>query len=208
MSQVDSFSVELRDKTGGSTGQALRENGMIPSVLYGADKENVNLSIDPRAILKAMDFVNFYTTVFELDIEGKKDRAMVREVQFHPVTDEPLHVDFMRITPGKKIRMNIPIVFINHDKSPGIKRGGLLNVVSHSLDVICQTDNIPAQITVDLAGQQVGTSIKTGTLELGEGVRTFNPDPRQTIATLVAPKVKGGAAAQAASEAADAKAKE
>jgi ribosomal protein L25, Ctc-form len=160
---------------------------MVPGVIYGANKDNVHLAVDPRDIAKGLNTSGFYSKIYELNINGKVERALVREIQFHPVTDRPIHIDFMRISKGAKIHLNIPVTFKNENLCPGIKQGGVLNVVLHSLEVTCDVDSIPEHIEVDLKDLHAGESIHTNQIKLGAGVVVTHPERDNTLATIIAP---------------------
>lgn len=190
MTAVQAFPVESRAETGGGSSRSLRRTGHIPAILYGGDKGNVALSVDVRHVVKGLDTPGFYTTIFELTVNGQKEQALIRDVQLHPVTDRPLHVDFWRVGKGTKIHVNIPVHFVNEEKCPGIKRGGVLNIVLHTLDVSCFAENIPDAITVDLAGLEIGASIHLDRIGLPKGVAATHPERDNTLATIVAPTVQ------------------
>jgi large subunit ribosomal protein L25 len=181
---------------------------MVPAILYGAGKENITLAVDIRDVQKGLHSTGFYTKIYELNIGGSKERAMVREVQYHPVNDRPIHVDFMRIAKGAKVHVRVPVVFKNEAESPGLKRGGVLNVVLHAIDMTCEAESIPDHIDIDLAGLEIGDSIHTEQLKFGEGAAVTHPERDVTVATIVAPTVQKaeeeapaeGAAAEAAPE--------
>lgn len=183
----DAFRLEMREEVGGGAARATRRKGLVPAELYGAGGKNVHLALDPRDVMKGLNTSGFYSTVFELNVNGKKERALVREVQMHPVKDTPIHVDFMRVSKGAKIHVNIPLKFINEKDSPGLKRGGVLNMVLHSIDVTCGVDNIPDAITIDLSGLEIGETVHTENLDLGKNVTLTHPDKDNTVATIVAP---------------------
>lgn len=195
MTAVGNLRVELRNNAGRGASRALRNENKIPGILYGGDKENVLLTVDPRDVLKGLHHAGFYSTIFELNLDGKTEKALVRAVQFHPVTDNPIHIDFWRVNKNSKIHLSIPVVFINENKCPGIKRGGLLNVVLHTLDVTCSADNIPEQITVDLEGLEIGTSVHTASINLPEGVAVSHVERDNILVTIVPPTVQTEAAA-------------
>jgi large subunit ribosomal protein L25 len=199
---ADSFRLSVRDKVGGSTSNNLRQQGMIPAILYGAGKENVPLAIDIRDVEKGLHSTGFFTTIYELNVGGTKERAMVREVQYHPVKDRPIHVDFMRVSKGAKISVRVPVVFKNELESPGIKRGGVLNVILHSIDLTCAIENIPDHLEIDLTGLEIGDSIHTDQMKFGEGVMVTHPERDITIATIVAPTVQKVTEEEVAPEAA------
>jgi large subunit ribosomal protein L25 len=185
----NAFRLTVRDEAGGSACNKLRRAGMVPGVLYGARKDPVPLSIDERDIVKGLHNTNFFTTIYELALDGKKERAMVRAVQYHPVTDRPIHIDFMRVAKGAKITVRVPVIFNNEELSPGIKNGGVLNVVLHSIDVTCSVDYVPDHFEVDLTGLEIGSGIHLDQINLGEGVSVTHPERDNTIATIAAPTV-------------------
>lgn len=187
---ADAFRLEKRIQSGGSASNMLRQKGFIPGILYGAGKDNVMFSVDIRDVEKGLHHTNFYTTLYEISIDGTKERVLVRDVQYHPVTDRPVHIDFVRATKGAKTHVRVPIVFLNEEKSPGIKKGGVLNVVLHALEVTCPVDNIPDHIEIDLSGAEIGHSFHTDQVDLGKGVAPTHPDRDVTIATIVAPTVQ------------------
>ena len=184
------FRLTVRDKFRRSACNNLRQQGMVPAILYGAGKENISLTIDIRDVVKGLNSTGFFTTVYELNIDGTKERAMVREVQYHPVKGRPIHLDFMRVSKGAKVSVRVPVVFQNELESPGIKRGAVLNVILHSIDLTCSIENIPDHIEIDLTGLEIGDSIHTDQMKFGEGVAVTYPERDVTIATIVAPTVQ------------------
>lgn len=189
MSTVEAFKVQVRTQTGGGASRSLRRSGMIPGILYGGDKENVPLMVDPRDVEKGLRHSSFYSKIFELDVNGEKERTLARAVQLHPVTDRPLHIDFWRVGKNTKIHVSVPLHFLNENKCPGIKQGGLLNIVLHALEVTCSADNIPEHLTIDLSDMEMGATIHADILQLPEGVSITHPDRDYTLATIVAPKL-------------------
>ncbi|MFN7710078.1 MAG: 50S ribosomal protein L25/general stress protein Ctc [Holosporales bacterium] len=202
MSEVNVLSVQRRERVGGGASRELRRSGLIPGIIYGDKKDNVSIALDPRWIERGLHQTSFYSTAIEIEVEGKRERALVREVQFHPVSDRPIHVDFVRLGKGAKTHVAVPVVFLNEAKCPGIKHGGILNVVLHALDVTCPADAIPEKIEIDLSGLEVGATIHTADLKLPKGVVPTHPERDVTIATLLAPKGSADAAAGATGEAA------
>lgn len=190
MTAVIPFTVEERAQAGRGASRALRLSGKVPGVLYGDGKENVMLAVDPRDIMKGLNKPGFYTTIFEMKLSGKTERALVKDVHLHPVTDQPLHIDFWRVNKNSKIHIHVPVHFKNEDKCMGIKRGGVLNIVLHSVEVSCGADNIPEEIVIDLAGMDVGDSIHAEAVELPKGVKFLHPERDNTLATIVAPTVQ------------------
>ena len=177
-----------RNSTSTGSNNELRAKGFVPAILYGGKESNKNISIEKKAIKNIVTSDTFLSKVLELDIDGKKEKVIPREVAFHVVSEEPIHIDFMRIVAGKKIILEIPVKFINHPDSPGLKRGGVLNIVRRKVELKCPGENIPDDITVDLSGTDIGTSIKISSVKLSENVLpTIDRD--FVIATVAAPTV-------------------
>ena len=200
MTTVSQLNVELRENIGKGASRALRRTGRIPAVLYGGESEPVHFSLDRVQLNKALHQTGFLSKIFELPLQGKKEKALARDVQFHPVTDVPLHVDFLRIVKGGKITVAVPLNFINELDSPGIKRGGVLNIVLHSLDIISDVDQIPSQIDIDLTGLEIHDSIHLKDLKLPKGSMAANPERDNDIANIVAPTVMKKVAGEEAGE--------
>ena len=177
-----------RENTSSGSNNKLRADGLVPAILYGGKNPNQNISVEKKAIKTIVNSDTFLSKVLELDVDGKKEKVIPRDVAFHVVSEEPIHIDFMRIVAGKKIILEIPVKFINHPDSPGLKRGGVLNIVRRKVELKCPGENIPDDITVDLAGTDIGTSIKISSIKLSENVvPTINRD--FVIATVAAPTV-------------------
>ncbi len=172
----------------GSTNK-LRAQGYIPAILYGGKDPNQNISISKKDITNIINSDTFLSKVLELDVDGKKEKVIPRDVAFHVVSEEPIHIDFMRIVSGKKIILEIPVKFINHPDSPGLKRGGVLNIVRRKVELRCPAENIPDEITVDLSGTDIGTSIKISSVKLPENVIPTITDRDFVVATVAAPTV-------------------
>jgi large subunit ribosomal protein L25 len=177
-----------RESTASGSNNRLRAEGLVPAILYGGKDPNQSISIEKKAIKSIVTSDTFLSKVLELDINGKKEKVIPRDVAFHVVSEEPIHIDFMRIVSGKKIILEIPVKFINHPDSPGLKRGGVLNIVRRKVELKCPGENIPDDITVDLAGTEIGTSIKISSVKLSENV-TPTIDRDFVIATVAAPTV-------------------
>ena len=185
---MNNLKVIKRDNASSGSNNKLRASGLVPAILYGGKDPNQNISVEKKAIKSIVNSDTFLSKVLELDIEGKKEKVIPREVAFHVVSEEPVHIDFMRIVAGKKIILEIPVKFINHPDSPGLKRGGVLNIVRRKVELKCPGENIPDDITVDLAGTDIGTSIKISSVKLAENVLpTIDRD--FVIATVAAPTV-------------------
>ena len=177
-----------REKNSSGSNSKLRADGLIPAILYGGKDPNQNISVEKKAVKNIVNSDTFLSKVLELDIDGKKEKVIPREVAFHVVSEEPIHIDFMRIVAGKKIILEIPVKFINHPDSPGLKRGGVLNIVRRKVELKCPGETIPDDITIDLAGTDIGTSIKISSVKLPENVvPTIDRD--FVIATVAAPTV-------------------
>ena len=178
-----------RENTSSGSNSKLRSEGLIPAILYGGKETNENISIEKKDIKSLIHSDTFLSKVLELDIDGKKERVIPRDVAFNVVSEEPIHIDFMRIVSGKKIILEIPVKFINHPDSPGLKRGGVLNIVRRKVELKCPAENIPDEIIIDLAGTDIGTSIKISSVKLPENVIPTITDRDFVIATVASPTV-------------------
>lgn len=192
MTKLIEFSTEIRTKSGTSSARADRMNKRIPAVVYGLGKENETVSVAQNDVLRELGKPGFRTHLFDLKIGSKVQRTVIKDIQFHPVTDMPLHIDFRRVDKTSKIEMMIPVKFFNHDKSSGLKRGGTLNTVTHKINVWCTSENIPEYIHVDLAGLKGGDRIAMTSLVLPEGV-TLSHNGQPTVCTVVKGRGKGAA---------------
>ena len=209
-----------RESTSSGSNNKLRSQGLIPAILYGGKDANQNISIQIKEIKNLVNSDTFLSKVLELDIDGKKEKVIPRDVAFNVVSEEPIHIDFMRIVSGKKIILEIPVKFINHPDSPGLKRGGVLNIVRRKVELKCPAELIPNEIVVDLAGTDIGTSIKISSVKLPENVIPTITDRDFVVATVAAPTVikepekpaeetpADGAEGEAPTEGAEAAAKE
>ncbi|MFM2128706.1 MAG: ribosomal protein, partial [Pseudomonadota bacterium] len=188
--------------------RAVRRAGKVPAVIYGGKEPPLPVSVDPLALNRQLHTGNFFTTMIELDIAGKGHKVLARDVQFHPVTDRPEHVDFLRVSADTLITVDVPVVFDNEAACPGIKRGGVLNVVRHTVELECRADSIPHSIHADLAELDIGDSLHISSIPLPAGVTPTITDRDFTVATIAAPTVvrdealEAVAAAQAAQAAA------
>ena len=178
-----------RENTSTGSNNKLRSNGFIPAVLYGGKDANQNISIQIKEIKNLINSDTFLSKVLEIDIDGKKEKVIPRDVAYNVVSEEPIHIDFMRIVSGKKIILEIPVKFINHPDSPGLKRGGVLNIVRRKVELRCPAENIPDEIVVDLAGTDIGTSIKISSIKLPDNVIPTITDRDFVVATVAAPTV-------------------
>ena len=167
----------------------LRAQGFIPAILYGGKDPNQNISVSKKDLLNIINSETFLSKVLEIEVDGKKEKVLPRDVAYHVVSEEPIHIDFMRIVSGKKIILEIPVKFINHPDSPGLKRGGVLNIVRRKVELKCPAENIPDEIVVDLNGTDIGTSIKISSVKLPENVKPTITDRDFVVATVAAPTV-------------------
>ena len=180
--------IKRESVSSGSTNK-LRATGFIPAILYGGKDPNQKISIEKKAIREIINSDNFLSKVLELEIEGKKEKVLPRDVAYHVMSEEPIHIDFMRVVAGKKIILEIPVKFINHEKSPGLKRGGVLNIVRRKVELKCPTENIPTELVVNLDGVDIGESFKISSIKLPENVSPTIQGRDFVIATLAAPTV-------------------
>ncbi len=178
-----------RESTSTGSNNKLRSEGLIPAILYGGKNPNQNISIQLKEVKNIINSDTFLSKVLELEIEGKKEKVIPRDVAFNVVSEEPIHIDFMRIVSGKKIILEIPVKFINHPDSPGLKRGGVLNIVRRKVELKCPAENIPDEIVVDLAGTDIGTSIKISSVKLESNVIPTITDRDFVIATVASPTI-------------------
>ncbi|HEY0958456.1 MAG TPA: 50S ribosomal protein L25/general stress protein Ctc [Novosphingobium sp.] len=187
MSDTLNLPAETRDRAGKGASRALRREGRVPAVVYGGNEEPLAIHVEEKELRRQLSTGHFFNSVVEVEVGGKKVRTLPKDVAFHPVTDRPLHADFLRISKDAKVHVNVPVVFINEEKSPGLKKGGVLNIVHHALDLICEADKIPDEITIDVTGLDVGDSIHIDSIKLPAGTQDGSHERDLTIATIVAP---------------------
>ena len=178
-------------RTASSTGQnnKLRSDGFIPAILYGGKKENINISLKKLHLRDVIKTETFMSKVMDLDLDGSSEKVLPRDISYDPISDEPIHIDFMRIVKGSKLILEIPVNFINSESSPGLKKGGVINIVRRKIELKCTAENIPDEIVVDLGSTEIGTSIKISSVNLPQGVVPTITDRDFVIATVVAPTV-------------------
>ena len=186
MSDVLTLTAEARDRAGKGASRAVRREGRVPAVIYGNKETAVSIHVEEKRLVKLLQTGHFMNSVVEIELDGKKHRALPRDVQFHPVNDRPIHVDFLRVTSDSLITVNVPVRFENEQASPGLKRGGVLNVVRHEVELKCPAGSVPHDVVVDVTGFDVGDSIHISVVKLPKGVTTVI-DRDFTIATIVAP---------------------
>jgi large subunit ribosomal protein L25 len=187
MAQVQELKVEARAGKGKGPAFQARSKGLIPGVVYGGKGEPQNVAVDGRTLERAVEAGHFLTTLFMLDLGGKKTRVIPREVQLDPVSDRPVHVDFMRLAEGATVRLEIPVHFNGQETSPGLKKGGVLNIVRHTIALICPAEKIPNTIEVDVSGLDINESIHISALTLPEGVKPVIRGRDFTVCSVVAP---------------------
>ena len=186
---MNSLNASLRDtKTKGQL-SALRSKGNVPAIMYGGKEENKKITLSKKQVNALIEKENFSSDVIILKLDGKEYNVLARDITFDTISDEPLHIDFLRIIEGSKINLEIPVKFINQDKSPGLKRGGVLNIVRRKIELNCQTENIPKEIIIDLDNLDIGASIKISFVKLPENVKPIITDRDFVIATVAAPTV-------------------
>jgi large subunit ribosomal protein L25 len=200
MSDVVSLAAEFRGRAGKGGAREYRRAGRIPAVIYGNKQEPVLIALDGVELLKHLRRPGFMAHVFEIIVDGARERVLPREVQHDPVSGKPLHVDFMRFSAETRIHVEVQVKFENEDKAPGLKKGGVLNVVHHTLDLVCSPDAIPESVTVDLTGLELGDVIHADAIRLPEGVELGEDDPQATIASIAAPSTEEVAAPAAEEE--------
>ena len=187
MSDQLTLSAETRNGAGKGASRELRRQNRVPAVIYGNKQEPELIHVEEKALIKLLMTGHFSNSVVEIELGGKKQITIPKDVAFHPVSDRPTHVDFLRIVKGAKVNIEVPVVFINEDASPGLKRGGVLNIVRHELELICENDKIPDDIQIDVAGFDIGDSIHISHVKLPKGSESKITDRDFTIATIVAP---------------------
>jgi large subunit ribosomal protein L25 len=205
MAELIELKATAREGTGKMANRVLRAQKMVPAVVYGGEAAPENVALEYKAIWQNYQTGHFLSTVYMLDVNGKKERVIPRDVQVDPVRDFPIHVDFMRVSKSSRIDVAIPVHFINEEASPGLKRGGVLNIVRHEIECSCPADAIPESITVDLTGLNIGDSIHIHAIKLPEGIVPVVHERDFTIASVAGaasmkPEVSAEAAAEEAKE--------
>lgn len=189
MAVVETVPASPRDGVGKGSARQARRDGQVPAVIYGNKEEPVLLTLERRVLIKELDNPQFFIQLVDVEVGGTKHRVLPRDVQFHPVSDTPMHVDFLRFDPKRKISANVPVVFEGEDESPGLKSGGVLNIVRYEVEVLCTADNIPPELILQLAGLDVGDSMHASAVTLPTGVEFAITDRDFTIATIAAPTI-------------------
>jgi large subunit ribosomal protein L25 len=187
MSDTLTLPAETRERAGKGASRALRREGRVPAVVYGGKEEPLAIHVEAKELIRQLGTGHFFNSVVEVEVGGNKFRTLPKDVAFHPVSDRPLHVDFLRLSADSKVNVEVPVLFINEAGSPGLKRGGVLNVVRHELELVCESDKIPDDIAIDVTGLDIGDSIHISHVTLPAGSVSAITDRDFTIATIVAP---------------------
>jgi large subunit ribosomal protein L25 len=187
MSDTLHLPAETRERAGKGASRALRREGRVPAVIYGGNEEPQMIHVEEKLLIKQLGTGHFFNSIVEIELGGKTLRTLPKDVAFHPVNDRPEHADFLRLSANSKVHVNVPVVFANEAASPGLKRGAVLNIVRHELELVCEADKIPDDITIDVTGLDVGDSIHISHVTLPAGSASAITDRDFTIATIVAP---------------------
>ena len=186
---MNSLDASIRDnKTKGQL-NSIRNSGDVPAIIYGGKEENQKITVSKKILKSLIEKENFLSNILTLNLNGKTQNVLPREVKYHIISDEPTHVDFLRVLPGVRIKIEVPVNFINHDKSPGLKRGGVLNIVRRKVELKCPSEKIPENLTIDLEGVDIGESFKISSIKLDSEVVPTIQGRDFVIATLAAPTV-------------------
>ena len=186
---MNSLEANTRNTKSKGDVRSLRLNGNVPAIIYGGSEQNEKVSVSKKILKSLLDKEGFLSSIITLNIDGKNQNVLPREVEYNILSDEPSHIDFLRVVPGGKIRIEVPVQFINHETSPGLKRGGVLNIVRRKIELNCPTERIPETIVIDLDGIDIGESFKISSVKLEEGVTPTILGRDFVIATLAAPTV-------------------
>ncbi len=204
MSEQLTLPAETRDRAGKGASRALRREGRVPAVVYGNNQEPLSIHVEEKLLAKMLSTGHFMNSIVMIDAGGQQVRTLPKDVQFHPVTSRPSHVDFLRIAANAKVTVAVPVRFDNEEGSPGIKRGGVLNIVRHDLELVCDATRIPDEIHISLNGLDIGDSIHISAVQLPEGSESAITDRDFTIATVVAPSAMKSEEGDTSTPAADA----
>lgn len=189
MAEAVTIAAQPRERAGKGAARATRRAGKVPAVIYGNNIDPEMISLDPLELRRELHRTGFFSRIFEVDVAGKKERVLARDVQFHPVTDRPMHVDFLRFGANTQLHVDVEVVFEGEDKSPGLKKGGVLNIVRHTVELICKADSIPEKLVASLEGLEIGDGIHISHIALPAGVKPAITDRDFTIATIAAPTI-------------------
>ncbi len=203
MSEQLTLPAEARERAGKGASRALRRDGRVPAVIYGEKKEPLSVHVEEKLLTKMLSTGHFMNSVIMVDAGGTPHRTLPKDVQFHPVSSRPIHVDFLRIGEHSQVHVNVPVSFTGEDDSPGLTRGGVLNVVRHDLELICDAAHIPEQIEISLDGMDIGDSIHISQVKLPKGSKSAIEDRDFTVATIVAPSAMKSEEGDTSTEASD-----
>ncbi|MCZ8136720.1 MAG: 50S ribosomal protein L25/general stress protein Ctc [Porphyrobacter sp.] len=200
MSETLTLPAEARERAGKGASRALRRDGRTPCVIYGGKEEPTLIHVEQKELVRQLGTGHFMNSIVNIEIGGKTVRTLPKDVAFHPVTDRPTHVDFLRMTGDSMVEVQVPVVFVNEAASPGLKKGGVLNIVRHELELLCPNADIPDEIQIDVTGKEIGDAIHISEVTLPKGVKSVITDRDFTIATLIAPSGLKSSEGEAASE--------
>ena len=186
---MNSIEASVRNTNTKGEVNSLRQKGEVPAIIYGGTEENQKIHLSKKHLRSLIDQENFLSNIININMDGKTINVLPREVSYDPISDDPIHIDFLRIVKGAKIVLEIPVRFTNNEKSPGLKRGGVLNIVRRKVELKCPIENIPTELVVDLDGLEIGTSIKISSIQLDENVKPTIQGRDFVIATVAAPTV-------------------
>jgi large subunit ribosomal protein L25 len=206
MSETLALKADARPKAGKGASRAARRAGQVPCVIYGAKQAPDAIAVSENDVRKLIKTGHFTTAIIEIDVAGKKQQALMRDIQLHPVSERPVHIDFLRVDANTKVYVKVPVHFKDQLDSPGIKRGGVLNIVHHEIELECPAGNIPDEVMISLAGLDVGATIHLADVLLPAGIKPHVREKDFTVATIIAPSslVSSDAAAETAAPAAEA----
>jgi len=187
MSEQLTLPAEARQRAGKGASRALRREGRVPAVVYGDKQQPLSVHVEEKLLAKMLSTGHFMNSVVMVEVDGKPNRTLPKDVQFHPVSSRPIHVDFYRISEHSQVTVAVPVRFDNEEASPGLKRGGVLNIVQHELELVCDAAHIPDEIHIDLTGLEIGDSLHISQVKLPDGTKAAIDDRDFTVATVVAP---------------------
>ena len=186
---MNSIEANIRNTNTKGEVNSLRINGNVPAVVYGGSEKNQKIYLSKKNIKNLIEKENFLSNIISINLDGKSENVLPKEIVWDPITDEPIHIDFLRIVKGAKVILEIPVKFINIEKSPGLKRGGVLNIVRRKVELKCPTENIPTELVVDLDNLDIGSSIKISSIKLPENVTPIIQGRDFVVATVAAPTI-------------------
>ena len=204
MAEPSALPLQTRDATGKGASRALRRSGFIPGIVYGGNQDPVSVKLPESDLHRAVRRGRFFSTLVDLDVDGKRVRAIPRDIQYDVVRDIPIHVDFLRISPNSEVTLFVPVTFVNEEESPGIRRGGVLNVVRHDVELRVRARDIPEELVVDISGLDIGDVVHFSAIELPKGARSTIIGRDFAVATIAAPSAIAAAARAEQEEAAEA----